>query len=457
MHATARGAITLFASLMVSALIHVASAADASGTVAIAPGEGSQLQEFVISVSDLDKALLAFRDVLKWKVMHEDKASATVARAWGLPAKTKVDQVLLGNAASKYGFVRLVKVHGLPQQVIRPLGRWWDTGGMFNLNVLVKDLAGVEAGLEKLGWHAVGLTDDYEYPGNVKGRSQIMVGPEYMVVSFQQRISPALSGWPEFESATHIEVGYQIVTDFEAANDFWTRIVGLPGREPRDRRSGKAVGENDYGLPHNATGLDDSRQGGASPRKGGEQLVGLRRFVNATGYDFTERARPPNLGIMTLRMPFADIDPILERARQARIPVAAEPQIVDLAPYGKVRLAALRAPGSGLWLEIFEPNAEPLTAAEMKQLLGRGAAGQWKSFGGGTGGTMTYARNGRAQVTWSSGSAEGTWTVKGNTICTAWKTMRDGREQCALYYANGGRSYQSFQLDGTPDGFNTFD
>jgi hypothetical protein len=432
-------------------------AADAPATIALDPGTESQLQEFVLSVSDIERALPAFRDVLKWKVLHEGRASSTVARAWGLAPKTPVDEVLLGNAASKYGYVRLVRIQGLPQQAIRPLGRWWDTGGLYNLNVLVRDLDAVESGLERLGWHAVGLPDDYVYPGDVRGRSQIMIGPEYVVLSFQQRISPPLTGWPEFAGATHVEVGYQLVTDFAAANDFWTKIVGLSAREPRERRSGKAVGRNDYGLPHNAQGLDDSRQGGAYPRKGGEQLIGLRQFLNATGYDFSERARPPNLGVMTIRMPFADIDPILERARRANLPLAAEPQIVDLPPYGKVRLAALRAPGSGLWVELVEPGAKPLSKAELQALLARGGKGRWKSFGGGNAGTMSYARGGAARVTWASGAETGTWAVKGDALCTAWKTMRDGREQCARYYALGGRDYQSFQLDGTPDGFSTFD
>jgi len=434
-----------------------AQAAEPPAVLKVDPGAETQIQEFVLSVSDIESALPAFRDVLKWKVLHEGTAGPTVARAWGLPAKSAINEVLLGNPASRYGYLRLVRVHDQPQQVIRPAGRWWDTGGMFNLNVLVKDLDAVETGLARLGWHAVALPDNYVYPGNVRGKSQMMLGPESLVLSFQQRISPPLSGWPEFESATHVEVGYQLVDDFDAWQEFWTGVMGLPAREPRLRKSGKPVGPNDYGLPHNATGLDDSRQGGVYPRKGGEQLLGGRQFLNATGYNFSERARPPNLGIMTLRLPFADIDPILERARAAGLALAAEPQIVDLAPYGAVRLAALRSPGSGMWVEIFEPGAKPLERAAMQALLGRGVRGSWVSFGGGNKGTLVYERSGRARVTWGSGAATGRWSLKGNAVCTAWPSMRDGREQCAVYHAVGGRTYQSFQLDGTPDGFNTFD
>lgn len=442
--------------LLLAAVLQAPVAGAADTILAIDPGTETQIQEFVIGVSDIERALPAFRDVLQWKILQAGPASATVARAWGLPGKSRINEVLLGNAASRYGFVRLVQIADVPQQQIRPMGRWWDTGGMYNLNVLVRDLDAVEAGLTKNGWHAVSLVDAYEYPGNVRGKSQMMVGPESVVLSFQQRISPPLSGWPEFTGAAHIETGYQIVSDFDKANAFWKDIIGLTTREPRVRKSDKPVGKNDYGLPHNLVGVEDSRQGGAYPRKGGEQLIGLRQFVSATGFDFSERARPPNLGIMTLRLPFADIDPILARARAAGMALAAEPQIVDMAPYGKVRLAALRAPGSGLWLEIFEPGVQPLSHDSMRALLGRGARGTWVSFGGGARGTMSYARGGKASVTWEKGGVRGTWALKGNSVCTAWPSMRDGREQCAVYFQVDGRSYQSFQIDGTPDGFNTF-
>lgn len=434
-----------------------AIAQDKPAPVAVDPGAESQIQEFVISVSDLEPMRKVFTDVLKWKVIYEGAAKPAEAKLWGLKPGVKAEEILLGNAASAYGHVRLVRFKDVEQQQIRPLGRWWDTGGMFNLNVLVKDAAATEAALAGMGWHALGLPDKYEYPGDVRGVSQIMVGPDDLVLSFQERASPPLKGWPEFAGATHIEVGYQLVADLDAWYPFFAKVLGLEPRAARLRSSGKPVGPNDYGLPHNLVGVDDSKQGGVFPRKGGEQLIGARQFTNAKGYDFSERAAPPNLGIMSMRLPFADIDPILERASAAGIAPAAGPHMLEMAPYGMVKAAAFRAPQSGLWVEVFETGAAPMTAAELAAFFRSGGKGQWSSFGGTAAGTMAYERDGTAEVTWATGRAEGTWAVKGNTLCTAWKTMRDGREQCAVYYRLGPKTFQSYQLDGTPDGFNTFD
>ena len=40
----------------------------------------------------------------------------------------------------------------------------------------------------------------------------------------------------------------------------------------------------------------------------------------------------------------------------------------------------------------------------------------------------------------------------GNTVCTAWQGLREGRELCVRHYRLWGEVTQSFRVDGTPDG-----
>jgi hypothetical protein len=424
----------------------------------IEPGTGSHNQEFVLSVTDIDRILPVFTDVLKWEVKHRGAASPTIARLWGLKPNAKIDEVLVGNPASKYGFVRIVQIKEMPQQVIRPLARWWDTGGMFNINVLVRDLDAVNVGLTANGFQPMGLPSTYSRPNNVVGASLMMSGPAGLVLSFQQRVSPPLQGWPAFEGAGHIEVGYQIVKDPEKWFAFWNGVLGLDGRPPRDRiaEPGKKMGENDYGMPHDMEGMDDGKIGGVFPQKGGEQLIGVRSFSKAEAYDFSDRAKPPNLGIMAMRLPFADIEPVLARIRASGIKLEVEPQVTDMPPYGRVKAFAVRSPESGFWVDVFQQGVEPLNKAEMEKLLNQGAKGTWKGLGQ-TGGAMKYNRDGSAMVSWSSGETNGKWRLDGNAICTSWEKLREGREQCAIYYKVGEKTYQSFQVSGAPDGFNTFE
>ena len=336
--------------------------------VNVAPG--SQIQEFVISVSDLERTLPAFTEVLRWEVLHRGPADPTVARSWGLDVDTVIEEVLIGNGASDRGFVRLVQIQGVEQELIRPGARWWDTGGMMNFNVLVKDLDATVAGLRAHGWHGISLPSTYQRGEAVRGKSMIMIGPDDVMMSFQERQAPPLRGWPPFDGATHIEVGYQIVTDIDAWRDFHTDVLGLFAHDISERRSSEPVGPNDYGLPHNLVGVADNKQVNVMVPEGGKQSLGARQHLSATGYDFAARAKPPNLGIMTVRLPVPDLLAVAARLKARGIELAAETQIVRMAPYGTVRSLAVRAPGgSGLWLELFEPGAEPASRAELQAFL----------------------------------------------------------------------------------------
>lgn len=419
--------------------------------------EGSMIQEFVVIVSDMDLTLPAFTDVLKWKVKHEGPVDRSVLFSWGLPVDTEGHEVLVGNGNSDYGFVRLVELEGVDQDLMRPGARWWDIGGVLNINVLVKDHQAVIEGLRAMGWYARAAPEAYIYPGNVRGASMIMIGPDDLMLSFQERQSPPLSGWPEFDGATHIEVGYEMAPDVDAWHQFYGDVVGFKLREIQRRGGEKEIGVNDFGLPHNAVGYDRTVIGGAKPHDR-EQLLGVRAFPDAEGFDYSERAGPPNIGIASVRFPVPDVDALAERIENAGHELAAERQVVDMAPYGKVKLLAVRNPGGGnQWVEFFETGAEPLTAEEFRSLVKDGLNGTWQAFGSTTGGISEWNRDGSARVTFGRGEAIGTWTLKGNAICTSWTTLRDGRESCARYYHLGGDRYESFTMAGQPEGFSLFE
>jgi len=424
------------------------------------PGDEAQVQEYIIGVERMPRARRVYTDALKWKVKHEGAVDPSVAVMWGLAPKTKGNEILVGNDASKYGHVRLVQLEGVERKLARPHASWFDVGGLFNINVLVKDLAATQTSLRNMGFHAFAEPEAYVYPGNVKGISAMMFGPEDVVISFQERQSPPLKGWPEFEGATHVEVGYQIVSDIKTWNDFWTKTVGLSARELRTRKADKAIGVNDFRLPYNTKGLDDSTQAGVYPRKGGEQLIGARQFLKATGADYSDRARPQNLGIVGMRLAMKDVDALAERMRRDKVEFLAAPRVYTLAPYGLVKGFAVKAPGgSGLWTEFFEQGPKPLTKDEMQTLLAGGAKNKWTGFGGKPCEKCTsdFNKDGSARVSWSSGEAVGTWTLKGNHICTSWTTLRDGRESCAVYYQVGPKTYESYNSAGQPEGMNYFE
>lgn len=440
--------------ILAAALAGTTAAAEERAPRSIDLTQGSHIQEFVISVSSLERTLPAFTEVMKWAVLDRGRADASVARLWGLDTDTPVEQALVGNAVSPYGFIRLVEIKTGPKELIRPGGRWWDTGGMFNFNVFVRDLEATQAALRAHGWSANSLVSTYERP-TASGKTMMMMGPDDVVMSFQQRLSRPMTGWPEFAGASHIEVGYQIVTDITAWHDFYTRVLGFaPLGGVRTLTDDKPIGPNVYGLPHNVVGLTDGWQANVKFRDAHEQSLGARQFKAATGYDFTARANPPNLGIMTVRIPVADLMAVHGRIVAAKADMPGALQIVRLAPYGTVRALAVRSPGSGLWLELFQPGAEPMTETELKAFTARGRYATWTRFNNKLTGNVLWRPDGTAHVTWDQGTLdeEGTWAIKGNAVCTAWFRLRNNRELCVHHYRLDGETTQSFTVDGRTDG-----
>lgn len=83
-------------------------------------------------------------------------------------------------------------------------------------------------------------------------------------------------------------------------------------------------------------------------------MVKLVQWEVFSGRDFTDRAVPPNRGHRALRWPVDDLDGVLERTNHAQ-GKRVEAHVVDLAPFGRVRLAGVSTPDGAL-MELLEPQ-----------------------------------------------------------------------------------------------------
>lgn len=326
------------------------------GSVRPVAGAPVHIREIVVGVSNLDRSLATFTDVLKWDVKYRGTAPPDVGPFWGLPSSATIQEAVVGNRASTHGLVRLVQFANTPaQQFVRLGGRWWDTGGVFNINVLVKDLDATVGGLRAHGWHSAAAPEVYDRPGNVKGRMTMMMGPDDLVLSLEQRDSPPLTGWPSFDGASHIDLGYQIVRDIEEWRRFYVDILGFAGEPIVDSRLDTPVGPNTYGLPHNVIGATNARLTIARLAGAPEQGVGARQFATSTGHDYAALAAPPNLGIVIMRFAVDRIAPVMDRLNAAGVSLQSPARTLVVEPYGRIRAFAVRTPGSsGAWLEFLE-------------------------------------------------------------------------------------------------------
>lgn len=157
-----------------------------------------------------------------------------------------------------------------------------------------------------------------------------------------------------------------------------------------------------------------------------------------------------------VRTATTDIEALRSRLVDAGIPLAADVQLLRLGadPLDFVRVLAVRVPESGIWIEVIEPGARPMSESDLLKFTASDRVSRWTRFNNQLSGSVWWRADGSAHVKWDQGSldVEGTCTVRGNTVCTAWKGLREGRELCVQHYRLWGEVTQSFRVDGTPDG-----
>jgi catechol 2,3-dioxygenase-like lactoylglutathione lyase family enzyme len=314
-------------------------------------------QEAVISVSDLKTAVATWREVGDFEVVCEGRVGADMAQFWGLPKQTKIEHVVLRKRGSARGLVRLVKFHGLDQVQIRSSAMTWDTGGIFDLYMYVDNVHAVFAKLRARGWQS--YNDPVTYTlGPFTVTEVIVRGPDGEALCLMQRDAPPYDkaqfgvipgsdkgfGWP-FNAAL-------VSTDFAAGEKLFAEILGWKTHLGGDSKS-QPPGDNPLGLPKNIA-QEYSRQFAAyaphpTDRNGSIQIIVNK---NISGRDLSGRAHPPNLGNLALRVPVNDLA-AFDKEFTAKGGVIATPRrTLELEPYGKVDILAVKAPNGAL-IEFF--------------------------------------------------------------------------------------------------------
>jgi catechol 2,3-dioxygenase-like lactoylglutathione lyase family enzyme len=314
------------------------------------------LQETVISVSDLDSTVRSLRALTGWKVISRGPVDRRLLQFWKLPESVSAREVVLGLTGLDSGFLRVVEFAGIERRRIRPSAYIWDTGGIFDFNFWTKDLYGTFAAMRAAGWHAFAEPEEYRlttYSGRAaRGGEVIVRGPDDIVVALSARFEPELEDWPAYGKASHVYTVTQTVRDFDAARNFYRDILGF--RQLSDNIRTYKPGPNLFGMPQNQFGAVTRRLGTFDRAPTDHPMVKIMSFYGAAGVDHAAQAKPPNLGVMMIRLKQADVSAYAEAivARGARLENAVAR--FTLAPYGEVAAFAVQSP-EGAWIEFFEP------------------------------------------------------------------------------------------------------
>lgn len=311
----------------------------------------SGFSEILITTAN-SKAWIAFlTNDAGWEIRHRDPISAAQKGLLKLPNETAGESVLLANIGSDRGFIRLIELKGIKQNYIRIDDRPWDTGGIFDFNMRVVGLYDLRTKLLAKGWHGDSEPIQYVF-GPFEVIEWIARGPDGVRIAFIERLKPELEGWPNVKLTSRVFNSTTVVKDMKASRAFFEKVLGmqpyLVSNKPSDN-----PGPNVLGLPHNIATMISRDVVILHPDGRNDGSVELLQFVGATGTDYSDRAKPYNLGISALRFPVDNLDQSLKLLSEADVKIASGPIKMTLNPYGSIRIAGIDSP-DGVRLELFE-------------------------------------------------------------------------------------------------------
>ena len=308
--------------------------------------------EVVASVSDLAGATSLYEGIAGWQIQHRGPLDRATLTAWGLSEDVNGEQVLLGLPGETRGYLRLVHFPDVPAEQIRSSAQAWDTGGFFDMTVMVASMEEAFHAMQQAGWH--GYSEPIEGRAGPLHFSKVrMRGTDGIVMALIERIAPPLEGWPEFSRMSHPFSVSLVTADYPGTRRFYEETLGLAvyleghGRPEKEgpTLSGFPLSLSDEIGGHYVIMRPDPV---AAPAGRIEILA-----YDVTGRDLADRARPPNYGLFALRYPVRDVVTTAKELARRGAQLVYEPREMLRPPFGKVTQFAIATPHGG-WIEIYQ-------------------------------------------------------------------------------------------------------
>ncbi len=308
--------------------------------------------ETVFIVNNMEKAKHFYTQVAGYEVRSLAPVDKELNKLWQLPSSADVRQILLSNKGENRGYIRLIKIEGVAQQQIRSNTQSWDTGGIFDVNVRVADMDRKFRQLQNLGWQSVSDPVGFTF-GPFEVKEWITRGHDGVSFALIERIKPTLEGWPNLKEFSRVFNSTQVVKDIDVSLAFYQDVLGFQ-IYLKHKGASESAGPNVLGLPYNLTTQIERSVYILHPQKKNEGSVEILQFHGANGRDVSHLARPPNIGIATLRFPTKNLAKLEKTLVKNNIEVVSKAQL-QIPPYGIVNVMAILTPDD-TWLEFYEKH-----------------------------------------------------------------------------------------------------
>ena len=303
--------------------------------------------EAVIVASDLERMKAFFEDVAGWETIASGRLSRNTSR-YLTGKRHKGRYAVIKPTDFNQGWVRIIELEGVDQEIIRSNAQAWDSGGIFSI---MARSANIERNLddaEKAGWTA--FNDPYDFGfGNLQLRNIVFRGPDGVNVAVYEWVQPKREDAPPEGMISKVFNSMQMVADLEASKAFYADALGFKTLQEGAFLDKKQKPTN-FALPINySTEIERDYAiyipEGANDAAGRLELMHFRGFQ---GRDLSDRASLSNLGIVTLMFPVSSLDGVKTYLETRGIPLYRDEAKINIPPFGKARAVTIRSPEGAL-------------------------------------------------------------------------------------------------------------
>jgi catechol 2,3-dioxygenase-like lactoylglutathione lyase family enzyme len=310
-------------------------------------------QEILISVRDFAPLGDFLTEFAGYEVIVETDVPAELLSAWNLPEGASAQSRLLRSPGKAVGWVRLIRFDGVEQDLIRPGGAPWDSGGLFSMMVRSNDADAVMAAAFERGWSVFNTPQTFNFEG-LSIKNVVIRGPDGVNIAVYERLRPPVEGWDDLSGFSYPFNTMAMVDEVEPVQVFFQEVLAMSPFWQGTYIDPEPVDVN-FGLPNNLATEIGRKTAILQPAPGKDRRIELMAFSGLDGADYADRAVPPNLGLLGLRFPVSDLDAWIERFEGHDAHLFTGKADYVLAPYGKVKHVSVRAP-NGVMLSFFEPD-----------------------------------------------------------------------------------------------------
>lgn len=309
-------------------------------------------REAILSVARLEAHVPVYRDVMGWRVQPLPDGDQNHWRAWHVPeACSRIEQVMLWPDGDSRGALRLVKFHGVDPEVMRTSQHTWDTGGIFDLDVYVRDCRALYRRLQMYGWDGFGEPTDYSW-GGFDVCEVVARAPDGICLGLLQPYGKVLIDLPEYRAMSRAFNSAQIVRDYDASMQFYVDVLGWKILVEAEVSDAEEPGRNVLGLPRPWAGTIRRRVAIIHPAGTNDGSVEVISMPEIEGHRFDTRCVAPNLGLLALRFPVPDAEAYARVLEGRGVALYSSPVRCRIEPYGACQTFSVRSP-DGAILQFF--------------------------------------------------------------------------------------------------------